>query len=65
METKKYKIDFQYPIMGSSILEKGVDEMVALWGYAINELMGVDLGSASLLIIDSPINSKEYKASLV
>ena len=39
--------------------------MVALWGYAINELMGVDLGSASLLIIDSPINTKEYKAELV
>lgn len=27
--------------------------------------MGVDLASASLLVIDSPINSKEYKAALV
>ena len=51
--------------MGSRILEKSIDEMVALWGYAISELMEVDLGSASLLIIDSPINSKEYKAELV
>lgn len=39
--------------------------MVELWGYAIGELMGVDLASASLLIIDSPINSKQYKAGLV
>lgn len=39
--------------------------MVALWGYAIGELMGVDLASASLLIIDSPINNKQYKAALV
>ncbi len=39
--------------------------MVALWGYAIGELMGVDLASASLLVIDSPVNSKEYKAALV
>jgi hypothetical protein len=27
--------------------------------------MGVDLSTASLLIIDSPANSKEYKAELV
>ena len=27
--------------------------------------MGVDLVSASLLVIDSPVNSKEYKAALV
>lgn len=27
--------------------------------------MGVDLDTASLLIIDSPMNSKEYKAALV
>lgn len=58
MESKKYNIEFSYPICGSKIVEKCIDEMVALWGYAINELMGVDLGSASLLIIDSPINSK-------
>jgi len=32
--------------------------MVSLWGYAISDLMGVDLTTASLLIIDSPLNSK-------
>jgi hypothetical protein len=32
--------------------------MVALWSYAIGELMGVNLSTASLLIIDSPANSK-------
>ena len=65
MESKKYNIEFSYPISNSKISEKNIDEMVALWGYAISELMGVDLGSASLLVIDSPINSKEYKSELV
>lgn len=65
MESKKYNIEFSYPIDGSRIREQGIEEMVALWGYAIGELMGVDLASASLLIIDSPVNSKEYKAALV
>jgi hypothetical protein len=32
--------------------------MVALWGYAIGELMGVSLETASLLVIDSVTNSK-------
>ena len=39
--------------------------MLSLWEYVIRDLMGVDLPSASLLIIDSPINSKEYKAKLI
>lgn len=47
------------------IPDKSIEEIVALYGYAIGELMGVDLQTASLLIIDSPMNSKEYKAQLV
>jgi actin-related protein len=64
METKKYNIEFSYPIENSRILERSIEEMVFLWGYAIGELMGVDLSKASLLVIDSVTNSKEYKAAL-
>lgn len=38
--------------------------MIDLWDYALVEIMGVDKSSANILIIDSPINSKEYKAKL-
>ena len=38
--------------------------MIDLWEYALVDIMGVDKTSADILIIDSPINSKEYKAKL-
>lgn len=65
IETKKYNIEFSYPVNNSHIPDKCIDEMIALWAYAINDIMGVDLTTASLLIIDSPINTKEYKAQLI
>ena len=35
MDMKKYNIEFSYPISSSKISEKSIDEMIALWGYAI------------------------------
>jgi actin-related protein len=42
-----------------------MDDMIDLWDYALRELMGVDLGTTDLLIIDSPFNSKDYKAKII
>lgn len=39
--------------------------MIKLWEYALTEIMGIDPSSADLLIIDSPFNTKEYKAKII
>lgn len=39
--------------------------MIDLWQYALVDLMGVDPAGADLLIIDSPNNSKEYRAKII
>ena len=39
--------------------------MMDMWEYALRELMGVDPTSADILIIDSPFNSKKYKAKII
>jgi hypothetical protein len=39
--------------------------MIDLWDYALRDLMGVDPNGAEILIIDSPANSKDYKAKII
>jgi len=58
IDSKKYNVEFVYPINHSQIMEKNIDEMIDLWEYALVDLMGIDPTTADLLIIDSPNNSK-------
>lgn len=39
--------------------------MTDMWEYALHDLMGIDPASADILIIDSPFNSKKYKAKII
>lgn len=58
IDSKKYNVEFFHPIENSKITEKGIDEMIDLWEYALVELMGIEPSNAELLIIDSAQNSK-------
>lgn len=35
IDSKKYNVEYFYPIENSKITEKGIDEMIDLWEYAL------------------------------
>ena len=63
LEDKKYPIRLSEPIEEAHIKDKNMDDMAELWLYAF-ELLKVEPTTANILIIDNPVNGKEYKAKI-
>lgn len=61
-QEKKHTIHLEQPIANSSI--QNLEDMEEMWRYIIQEVMQLDPTNLSVMYVDSPLNSKDYKAKI-